>query len=135
MATRQRLSKNFVVEEFDCRDGSKVGARHYNGLGYLCRTYLEPLRAKYGRVTINSGFRSVEHNRRIGGASKSYHVYTIHDGNDHAADITCARGTPAQWHATLNWLRKTKRGGRGGLGLYRTFVHIDTRDYQANWRG
>jgi uncharacterized protein YcbK (DUF882 family) len=135
MATRHRLSKNFTVEEFDCHDGTKVQRRDYNGLEYLCRVYLEPLRKKYGRVTINSGFRTASYNRKINGASQSYHIYTIHDGNDQAADVRCARGTPADWHRTLNWLRRTKRNGRGGLGLYRTFVHVDIRDYAADWRG
>jgi uncharacterized protein YcbK (DUF882 family) len=135
MSTRHRLSPHFVVEEFDCHDGTKVMARDYNGLEYLCKTYLEPLRRKYGSVTVNSGFRTAAYNRRIGGASQSFHIYTIHDGNDQAADITCARGTPADWHRTLNWIRQHKRGGKGGLGLYRTFVHCDIRDYKADWRG
>jgi uncharacterized protein YcbK (DUF882 family) len=135
MATRQRLSKHFIVEEFDCHDGTKVQRRDYNGLKFLCRVYLEPLRAKYGSVTILSGYRTRRHNARVGGASRSYHVYTEHDGNDQAADIRCVRGTPRQWHATLAALRKRKRGGRGGLGLYRNFVHCDLRDYRADWRG
>ena len=135
MATRKRLSPHFVVEEFDCKDGTKVAERDYNGLEYLCKTYLEPLRAKFGMVTVHSGFRTVLYNAKIGGASKSFHIYTIHDGNDQAADVSCVRGTPAQWHATLNWIRKTKRGGRGGLGLYSNFVHVDLRDYKSDWRG
>lgn len=135
MATRHRLSTHFVVEEFDCHDGTKVMKRDYDGLSFLCKTFLEPLRAKYGAVKINSGFRTASYNRKIGGASKSFHVYTIHDGNDQAADIRCARGTPKQWHATLNYLRKTKRGGKGGLGLYSNFVHVDCRDYKSDWRG
>ena len=133
--TRHRLSPHFTVEEFDCHDGSKVMRRDYAGLEVLCRTYLEPMRKRYGPVTVLSGYRTRSHNASIGGASKSYHVYTLHDGNDQAADIRCARGTPRQWHSTLNWLRKNKRGGRGGLGLYGTFCHIDLRDYQADWRG
>jgi uncharacterized protein YcbK (DUF882 family) len=135
MATRQRLSKHFIVEEFDCHDGTKVQSRDYNGLKLLCRTYLEPLRAKYGSVTVLSGFRTVSHNRKIGGATKSFHVYTIHDGNDQAADIRCVRGTPRDWHKTLNTIRRDKLGGRGGLGLYNSFCHIDLRDYKSDWRG
>jgi uncharacterized protein YcbK (DUF882 family) len=135
MATRQRLSPHFTVEEFDCHDGTKVQKRDYNGLEYLCRTYLEPMRKKYGPVKVMSGFRTKSYNAKIGGASKSYHVYTEHDGNDQAADIICARGTPRQWHSTLNWIRTHARGGRGGLGLYGTFCHIDLRDYKADWRG
>jgi uncharacterized protein YcbK (DUF882 family) len=133
--TRHRLSKHFTVEEFDCKDGTKVPRRDYNGLEYLCRVYLEPLRKKYGSVTIHSGFRTISHNRRVGGASSSYHVYTIHDGNDQAADISCARGNPRSWHRTLNTIRARKRQGKGGLGLYRTFVHVDIRDFKADWRG
>lgn len=132
---RKQLTKHFNVREFDCKDGTPVQKRDHAGLQNLCELYLEPLRAKFGPVTVVSGFRTVSHNRKVGGASKSFHVYTIHDGNDQAADIKCARGTPRQWHATLNWLRARKRGGKGGLGLYNTFVHIDMRDYQSNWRG
>jgi hypothetical protein len=32
-------------------------------------------------------------------------------------------------------LRKNKMKGRGGLGLYNTFCHIDLRDYKSDWRG
>ncbi len=135
MASRHRLSPHFTVEEFDCHDGTKVQKRDYAGLEYLCRTYLEPMRKKYGVVTVLSGFRTRAYNAKIGGASKSFHVYTEHDGNDQAADIRCQRGNPVQWRSTLNWIRTNKRGGRGGLGLYGTFCHIDLRDYAANWKG
>jgi uncharacterized protein YcbK (DUF882 family) len=135
MATRHRLSKHFVVEEFDCHDGTKVQKRDYDGLEYLCRKFLEPLRAKYGSVHVNSGYRTQSYNRSIGGASNSFHIYTIHDGNDQAADITCRRGSPSQWHAYLAGIRSRKRGGKGGLGLYSSFVHVDIRDYKADWRG
>jgi uncharacterized protein YcbK (DUF882 family) len=135
MATRHRLSKHFVVEEFDCHDGTKVQKRDYDGLEYLCRKFLEPLRAKYGAVSVHSGFRTTSYNRSVGGASNSFHVYTAHDGNDQAADISCARGNPTQWHAFLRKIRSDKRNGKGGLGLYSTFVHCDIRDEQADWRG
>jgi len=137
VATRQRLSKHFVVEEFDCHDGTKVMKRDYDGLKLLCKVYLEPMRAKYGPLTILSGYRTAAYNRKIGGASQSYHVYTIHDGNDQACDIKCAKGNPTQWRSTLNWLRNHKMSGKGGLGLYvrSGFCHIDLRDYAANWRG
>jgi uncharacterized protein YcbK (DUF882 family) len=135
MATRHRLSTHFVIEEFDCHDGTKCGRREHNGLEYLCRTFLEPLRAKFGPVHVNSGYRTPTYNREIGGATNSFHIYSAHDGNDQAADITCERGSPQLWHAFLNGIRNKKRGGKGGLGLYRTFVHVDLRDYPANWKG
>lgn len=141
MATRHRLSTHFVVEEFDCKDGTKVSSRDYNGLEFLCKTILEPMRARYGPVEVLSGFRTPAYNLKIGGASKSFHVYTIHDGNDQAVDIRCAKGQPVNWQSTLNWLRTHKLGGRGGLGFYpstsrrRGWCHFDLRDYKADWRG
>ena len=101
----------------------------------LCKEFLEPLRKKYGRVRINSGFRTAAYNRTVGGASNSMHIYTAHDGNDQAADIRCAKGGPRDWHRTLNAIRAKERGGKGGLGLYGSFVHVDIRDYKADWRG
>lgn len=134
MSTRHRLSTHFTIEEFDCRDGSKCRPADHEGLEYLCRQYLEPLRMKYGRVKVNSGFRTRAYNARIGGASKSYHIYTERT-NDQAADVTCQKGTPRDWHRTLNWIRQNKRGGRGGLGLYDRFVHVDLREVKSDWRG
>jgi uncharacterized protein YcbK (DUF882 family) len=135
--TRHRLSPHFVVEEFDCHNGVKVQARDYNGLEYLCKQMLEPLRKKFGPVTVHSGFRTHNYNASIGGASHSFHVYTEHDGNDQAADVSCARGTPEQWRNFLAGIRARKRGGKGGLGLYRRsgFVHVDIRDYKSDWVG
>lgn len=134
-SSRYRLTDHFVVEEFDCNDGTKVSAREHDGLTALCQIFLEPLRAKYGAVTVNSGYRTPAYNASVGGASGSYHVYIDHDGNDQAADVVCAKGTPSQWHGYLHQLRASKRGGNGGLGLYSTFVHVDMRDYQSNWSG
>lgn len=131
----KQLTKHFHTREFDCHNGTPVPARDYNGLEALCRQYLEPLRSKYGACTVNSGYRTAAYNASIGGASQSYHIYTIHDGNDQAADVRFARGTARDWHRTANWLRAKKRNGRGGLGLYSSFIHIDIRDYKSDWRG
>lgn len=135
--TRRRLSKHFVVEEFDCRDGTRVKSREYKGLQYLCRQFLEPMRAKFGACSVHSGYRTVPYNRAVGGEPNSFHIYPVHDGDDQAADVSFARGTPTQWAAFANSIRRKKRGGRGGIGVYPTqgFVHLDIRDYPANWRG
>lgn len=137
MATRHRLSRHFTIEEFDCKDGTRCPKRDWNGLEYLCRVYLERMRRKYGRCTVHSGYRTKNHNDNVGGASRSYHRYDIHDGNDQAVDVSFERGTPTDWQRTANWIRKHKRGGRGGIGRYdrSRFVHLDIRDSAANWFG
>ena len=81
----RQLTKNFHSREFDCKDGTPVPKRDYNGLEALCRQFLEPMRKKYGRCTVHSGYRTKSHNDAVGGASASYHRYPIHDGNDQAS--------------------------------------------------
>jgi uncharacterized protein YcbK (DUF882 family) len=130
-----QLTKNFHSREFNCKDGTPVPRRDMNGLEALCRQFLEPMRKKYGRCTVHSGYRTRAHNARVGGEPNSFHIYTMHDGNDQAVDVSFARGNASDWHRTANWLRSRKRNGRGGLGRYSSFVHIDLRDYKADWRG
>jgi uncharacterized protein YcbK (DUF882 family) len=67
-------------------------------------------------VTIISGCRSYKHNRRVGGARRSYHL------NCMAADIEVAGVSEAQ---VLRYVRKLP--GRGGVGTYcrNSMVHVD----------
>jgi len=133
--SRYRLTEHFTVEEFDCNDGTKCKEREYAGLVALCTTFLEPLRTKFGGVTVNSGYRTPSYNASVGGASGSFHIYTDHDGDDQASDVTCAKGSPSAWADYLSQLRSSKRGGKGGIGRYSTFVHVDMRDYKSDWSG
>jgi zinc D-Ala-D-Ala carboxypeptidase len=60
----------------------------------LCKNVLEPIRAKFGPVRVNSGFRSDAVNTRVGGATDSQHK------KGEAADIEVAgvdHFTLAKW--------------------------------------
>jgi uncharacterized protein YcbK (DUF882 family) len=120
------LTPHFRTEEFDCHDGTPVPAYAYDALRHLCRGWLEPLRRAWGPVTIISGFRTPEHNRSVGGAPGSYHVYRATRAGV-AADVRCARGRPADWKRTLERLEAH------GLGIYSAHVHVDTRPGSARW--
>jgi hypothetical protein len=126
-AEKGRPSPHFSYSEFDCHDGTPVPEIAYAGIDKLCQEVLEPIRAKFGSVTINSGYRPTQYNADIGGAPNSYHIYTLRDGNAPAADITCATGTPAQWAAAA------AIAGADGIGTYSTFVHVDQRGYSSRW--
>jgi len=121
-----RLSEHFTTEEFDCHDGTAVPVHARDDLRALCRELLEPLRGEFGRVTIISGYRTPAHNRSVGGAPHSFHVYR-RDRRGAAADLKCARGTPADWYRWLD------RHGAPGLGRYSTHTHVDNRVGRARW--
>lgn len=137
-ATRRRLSRHFVIEEFDSRDGARVPDDLAGALVHLADWWLEPLRAEFGAVTILSGYRSAAHNLTVGGARRSVHLLTTPMPAPHgkwrpmaaAADIRCAQAGPPEWSA---WATRERRmshelagHGRGGIGTYFAFVHLDT---------
>lgn len=131
-----QLSKNFSVQEFYTHDGSVVPLLARNGLVRLCKEFLEPLRAKFGTCLVLSGYRHELYNRQIHGARHSQHIYE-HTFESVAADVRFDKGTPAAWATEAMILRTKKRGGKGGIGTYLRsgFVHIDNRNWKADWSG
>lgn len=115
----ERITPHFTVREFACKDGADEVVVD-TALVYL----LEDLRVFYGSpITIVSGYRTPEHNEKVGGASNSYHMKGM------AADIRVAGVPPARVYSDLNPVHT------GGLGKYNTFTHIDTRGTRARWQG
>ena len=132
-----RPSPNFSYAEFNTKDGTPVPKAAYKGLDHLCQNYLEPLRKKFGPVSITSGYRHSRYNAAVGGVSNSLHVYDAagRDGSAVAADVVCARGNPYEWAQFLDSL------GAAGVGTYprHGFVHVDNRDRMgwptSRWTG
>jgi hypothetical protein len=89
---------------------------------------LEHVRHRFGPTTLQSAYRSIPYNIAIGGVGDSRH-----SKND-AIDFRCRTGTPEQWAEFLRGLRKSKVF-TGGIGTYKTFVHVDTRGTVADWDG
>jgi hypothetical protein len=128
-------STHFVVEEFDCHDGTKVAKRDYNGLEYLCRVFLEPLRdevrARPRQLAASERRPTTARSagRRRATTSTRSTTATIRPPTSRAPAAIRAAGTRRPTPSAR------ERGGKGGLGLYPSFVHIDIRDTQANWKG
>lgn len=80
-----QLSEHFTLEEFVRTSTglpNEPGEAQVANLRRLAETGLEPLRAVWGvPIKVNSGFRSLAVNKRVGGANNSAHL----KGN--AADI------------------------------------------------
>ena len=124
-----KLEENFSLSEFRCKDGSPVPEELMDNVRLLAKN-LQVLRDHIGKpVRIISGYRSPKYNRRIGGARKSQHMLAK------AADIKISGMTPAEVKALIVQLIKDGKMKKGGIGLYRTFTHYDTRGWNARWYG
>ena len=78
-------------------------------------------------VEINSAYRNPRYNRRVGGSSGSQHMLNT------ALDLKFACG-PSKASKVARQLRDEGYFS-GGIGIYRTFVHIDTRGTDETWCG
>jgi uncharacterized protein YcbK (DUF882 family) len=91
---------------------------------------VDELRTYLGKpIVLLSSYRSPAYNRAIGDAApKSYHMQF------RALDIAVAGKSPRQVFDLLHQWRAQDKF-KGGLGLYNSFVHIDTRGSNATWGG
>ena len=89
-----KLSPNFTLAELSVTDTGLVNSPTVEALSNLAKlttTILQPLRDMLGKkVYVNSGYRSVEVNKRVGGEALSAHL------TGRAADIWVAGMTPYQ---------------------------------------
>lgn len=123
-----RLSKNFSAREFRCGLGSGCACTE-TVIDPKLAALLQNLRDHFqAEITVTSGYRCPEYNRRVGGAEGSRHT------RGQAADITI-RGVPP-----VRAAQTAERMGVQGIGLYETgadgyFVHLDTRQNRSFWYG
>jgi len=76
-----KLTEHFALEEMTVSPtAKKLGipntptAAHIENMRYCCEKILEPVRAKFGPVTINSSYRAPLVNKAVGGSKTSQHV-------------------------------------------------------------
>ena len=115
-----KVSKHFRVREFASKDGADKVLIDDDLVDLL-----EDIREAAGgkAITINSGYRSPEHNAAVGGVSNSQHVKGT------AADIVVEGTDPL----TVGQIAEHFLNKKGGIGVYKSFTHVDTRATRSRW--
>ena len=114
-----QLTKNFNSSEMDCKCNYDTCTETIIDIEHL--GLLQRLRDKIGRLSITSAYRCPRHNKAVGGSTKSQHKLGT------ATDIVSHTLTPEEVAKEANKLFN-------GMGVYKTFVHIDSRTgKRARW--
>ena len=124
---RKEAVSYFKISEFDSKDGAEMPSDVKMNVIELIDN-LNVLRQELGSpLYVNSGYRSPEHNKNIGGSINSQHL------TGKAADIRSNEYTPKQIKEKIEELIKVGKMKQGGLSAYNTFVHYDMRGNKARW--
>lgn len=85
---------------------------------------IDELREEFGApLHINSGYRCPKHNAEVGGVSSSQHL------QGKACDLSTVNMTAEQRHALMLLIKKKFKG----IGVGKTFTHVDIREKPAFW--
>ena len=121
-----KITRNFSLQELTksttaIRKGidNLPSTEHLVNLTNLCCHVLQPVRSYFGRVvTINSGYRSPNLNKAVGGSSKSQHC------NGEAADFESSRISNPE---LATWIAKNLEFDQLILEFY------DGKDPHSGW--
>lgn len=116
----KKLSDNFTVKEFACKDGSDkvlIDTKLVEILQFIRNYFERP-------VIINSAYRNANYNKKIGGASKSQHILGT------ASDIVVQGVSSEDVAKYAEYLMPTS----GGIGFYPSFTHVDVRSNRSRWK-
>jgi uncharacterized protein YcbK (DUF882 family) len=105
------LTRDFTCREFMCHccGACRMQAQFMYALQTLRDLAGEP-------IHVISGYRCRRHNINIGGAEFSYHMKGM------AADIIIAKHSISE---TVSLAHKVDAFKHGGIGQYRSWVHVD----------
>ena len=114
------LTTNFKVKEFACSDGTDTVV-----INPLIPHICQIIRNRFNMpFSPNSAYRTPTHNKSVGGATKSNHIY------GRAVDIPAKKGvTPKQLYDYVDKMF----GDWGELGIYSWGIHVGIQDKKSRF--
>jgi uncharacterized protein YcbK (DUF882 family) len=113
------ISKNFSRSEFACKCGCGMDTVDSELLELV-----QVIRDKFGPINITSANRCEKHNAKVGGVKGSQHT------KSRAADIVPVNASIGEVHTFI-----IENFNNIGIGLYNSFIHVDSRGHKAIWGG
>lgn len=121
------MTKNFKKHEFECKCGCEMPDDVYSNVIKLAGE-LQKLRDIFDvPFTPTNAYRCPEHNKAVGGVSKSMHLLGL------AADLQIQEIEPHEVAGVIETLMDNGEILMGGVGRYNTFTHMDIRGHRARW--
>lgn len=124
--------KWFNLNEFKCRCCKDMPADAWMYVEHLVENVLDPVREKFGKpIKVNSGYRCLKHNAKVGGAKHSQHL--CGQAADIAAEQSGYANMTAWKEANLEIARLIIKNGRfdqlilenvGKNDLLPTWIHV-----------
>lgn len=137
MSANLRITKDFTYYEIACR---RTGLLRITPRVIQHMELLQTLRDWWGGRLQCAGYRTPLHNALEGGAGNSQHLLfpelTIGQDDRFATDITpmtLEHGAESQEEAVDLLAMRADQLGFTGIGVYRTFLHLDCRPKKARW--
>lgn len=108
---KRRQLKYFSYDEFDSPDEQGSG----KNMDYDLLTMIDEARRIYGKpMRVTSGYRTENHNRKVGGVDSSSHLKGL------AIDVACVRSNDR-----FEMLAALIEVGFNRIGVASTFIHVD----------
>lgn len=138
-----KLSEHFALGEFACHDGSDLVLVSEDLVKLLekIRAWARTVVSPDAVVIITSGYRTTSYNAAVKGKSNSRHIL------GEAADFKIAYGPKGSLGKYMKFVEpkriaKALDNGEvtgaafiGGMGLYRSWLHVDVRSSNTRWKG
>ncbi len=117
-----RLSDDFDTSDFDCHCARPECVETYVSEELV--DGLDKLAIVFPILTINSGFRCVVHNLKVGGSPNSQHTV------GKAVDVQSPFGAGRDLKVAAEVIPVFKNGG---IGVAKNWIHLDVRGKPARW--